>query len=201
MKAIYTYTIAGLSTLVLLGSLAACDEAGSSTDAAATQDAEAVAQTAPQSTELLARYDEGKLTLAVSTDAARETLLESASGLIRNINEVTFESPELKMIGNAPVLMMRGKKPDGNCALAYVQLASEDVLAAGAAPSISEAQALGKRSAVLYPARTYACNGSPCSLCDVTGEGACVCRPAHGLCRPAHGPGGEEGWCNHSTGG
>lgn len=190
MRTMTGYTVAAFCVVTFLGvALVACDNADSSTNQASTQEASAQAETV--SDRPVARYDEGELTLLVSTDEARETVMKAAHNLIPNVEDVTFEEPSLEMVGNAPILMMRGMRPDGNCALAYVQLASEEVLAAGAAPSISETQAFEGRSVELYAGRDMqACNGVNCEHCTVPSGGGCSCARV--------GDPGETGYCNHS---
>ena len=126
----------------------------------------------------------------VSDEEARGAIIERARKLIPNIEEVTFEAPMLETVGNAHFLAMRGKQPDGNCASAYVQLVSEEVLAAGPIPTISETVALQGQNVVLYPSRTQACSGVNCEYCTLHPQGGCDCT------RAGRGDGGA--WCNHS---
>lgn len=183
--------IAVLCVVTLLGvAFAACDSADSPKNPAGAPGAQAQAEMV--SSEPVAHYDEGRLVLAVTTDKARETVMEAAHKLIPNVEEVVFEEPELKVVGNAPVLMMRGMRPDGNCALAYMQLVSEEVLATGAAPSISESPALEGRNVELYAGRDMqGCNGVNCEYCTIhSSGGGCSCSRT--------GDPDQPGWCNHS---
>lgn len=194
MKTMTKYAIAVLSVVAFLGlALAACDGTDSQPSEAGTNNA--AVQEKPVADRPIARYDEGKLMLLVSTDEAREAVMEAARKLVDDVGEVRFEDPMLKMVGDWPYLMMRGERPDGNCALAYVRLASEETLAAGTTQSINEARISEEQNVDLYKAIGGSCSGDPCNSCRLisasNGE-ACLCA--------GHGPGGEPGWCNHSTG-
>lgn len=167
--------------------LAACDNADSSTNQAGAQEAEAQAETV--SDRPIARYDEGELMLAVSTDEARQTVMKAARTLIPDIEKVTFEEPEFEMVGNTPFIMMRGKQPDGNCASAYVRLASKEAIEAGTIPAIGKAEALTEGS-VLYAKETQACTGVNCSYCSASPRGGCTCI--------REGTPNEPSYCNHS---
>lgn len=182
--------------LALLGlALAACD--GAETDAAqATTEAAADARVASEQGEPIARYDEGTLTLAISTTEAREIVMGATDKLIQNVEGVTFQEPVVEMVGDRPYLMMRGERLDGNCALAFVRLASEEALSAGTARSISEARTIKDKSIELYKTQGGSCSGDPCNQCTLfTGNGGEMCDCT------GSGPGGSDGWCNHSTGG
>jgi len=190
MSSIYRYSIGCICVLAFLGlALAACDEVDTEVSEAATNSATAGARLASDQDKPIARYYEGELILTVSTEEARETLIESARKLMPNLGEVTFESPELEMVGNAPMLMMRGTKPDGNCELIYLQLASKEAVAAGAVPAIADAEAL-TGSGALYVGRTQGCSGVNCEYCTVHTQGGCSCQRA--------GDVGQPSWCNHS---
>lgn len=197
MKAVTRYIVAALCVVSVLGvAFAACDTGNSSTDQARAQAATIQAEVGDRP---VARYDEGGLTLAVSKEEAREIVLEATDGLLRaqKVRGVTFEEPVVEMVGNRPYLMMRGKQPDGNCALAFVRLASEEARSAGTAQSISEVRTPEEKDVELYKTVGGTCTGAPCSGCHIVFPGdtyeSCDC---HGT-----GSGGEPGFCNHSTGG
>lgn len=190
MEPIYKYSIGCICVLAFLGlALAACDGAETDAAQATTDAATAGARVASEQDEPIARYDEGKLILAVSAERARETLIESVRKLIPNVEEVTFESPELEMVGNAPILMMRGAKPDGNCELIYLQLAPKEAVSAGTVPAIADAEAL-TGSGALYVGKTQACSGVNCEHCVVPSGGGCHCS--------RQGDPDQYGYCNHS---
>lgn len=137
-------------------------------------------------------YDEGKLSLLVSTDEARDIVNQTARKLIPEVEEVAFEEPVLQMVDNRPYLIMRGQRPDGNCAMAYVRLVSESALEE--APSLSEARSPSEQDVTLFDTPGGGgCTGDPCNKCGITSNEVCHC--------DGNGPGGTPGWCNHSTGG
>lgn len=197
MKAMTGYTVAALCVATFFGiAFAACDSADSPKSQAGAQEAEAQAETV--SSEPVAHYDEGRLALAVSIDEARKIVAETARKLISDVEEVTFEEPTLEMVNGRPYLMMRGERPDGNCALAYTRLMSEEVLHSENRPPMSELIAPETQSVALFgPPVGGSCTGDPCNGCElvVTTDGErCYCR----------GIGDDEdpeGFCNHSTGG
>lgn len=194
MKTSYRFVFVSLCVLALLGlGQAACDGTRPDAPQAAERPGPALEG---QQARPLARYDAGTLTLAVSLEEAREVVTETAHRLVPKIEEVTFEEPELEMVDGRPYLMMRGARPDGNCALAFVRLASESALAEGDARFVSERLTPQDQGAVLYKTIGGSCNGDPCRGCRLyTSGGDEICDCVRG------GPDGTAGWCNHSTGG
>lgn len=185
------------AVLILVGLvLSACDESRTDVENVAGAP-EVEATTSKRGDEPLARYDEGELSLLVSTGEARERIMTTTRALIPSVEEVDFGTPELRLIEGRPYLTMKGQRPDGNCALAYVRLVSETALDANERHAVSERLAGGAQDVVLFgPPSGGSCIGGPCNGCDlvVTSDGErCYCR---GI-----GKDGKEGWCNHSTNG
>ncbi len=191
---------AALCVAVLLSlSLAACDESDADVGQVGVAEAEVRTQAEAVSDEPLARYNKGRLTLAVSMDEAREVVMGTTRKLIDDIEEVTFEDPALEMIEDRPYLTMNGKRPDGNCAFAYVRLVSEQALASGTRVAVSEARMPQEENLELFGpiGGGGSCDGNPCNACRiivVSGNETCYCA--------GHGDGGpnDPGWCDHTFG-
>lgn len=186
------YTSAGLFGLVFFGLILASCGTPSDTNPAGNDAARPEAQAGLDDTPL-ARYDAGRLMLAVSEAEAREALMETGRKLELDVEEVRFRAPALELIEGRAYLTMNGSRADGNCVLVYQRLGR---VTEGRVEEDTRLTAAD--DAVLYKAVGGSCKGNPCSGCHISyvprqPYEICVC---HGTC-----PSGEECHCDHSTGG
>ncbi|HLT47778.1 MAG TPA: hypothetical protein VK002_11165 [Rubricoccaceae bacterium] len=177
------YTAFALFAVLTLG-IVACD----AVDRSGTTPEGAVRLDDGEVVKPLARYADGELALLASDTEVRETLMAVGREVIPDVAEVRFEEPVLEVIEGRPLLSMRGTRPDGNCALIYMELGT---VREG---RVGPVHRLSGDTPLLFETPGGACNGDPCNRCSWVWNGdgfICACTGT--------GPGGEPGWCNHST--
>lgn len=100
--------------------------------------------------------------MRVSPGEAREVVREATRRIVPDVQEVRFGEPVLELVDGRPYLLLRGERSDGNCALAFVRLAST---ASGPAGAVTEARTAEEQGVALYPTTAGSCTGAPCARC------------------------------------